>query len=332
MPLGGPRPNPSPSRINPANSNSAPNPSDPREAGLPPTPVSSQLSYPHQSESYSGTSQTEPISLDHRTDGLSGAERIREEWARNRVDPPPTFLGEQAIGAEPNAGRPLVHSPSIGPWDSGSQRSLPYHTPFPFSQYTHLAPITDPTTRPREQPSYAGLSYIDAEGAYYQADANRPASVQAGYQDVEMRGLVRDDDDEDFRNVKFTDYDTSPYPYSSQKGSSQMTPPSHLQSWLMFPTGLDRLMALFGMTAGRFPLEQAVERKKRGIGGQKWPVVAWGLAVGECTGREISFRADGGIRAVMTAVMIYELVANHAAMGSPIAIHVSATRAKLGQG
>ncbi len=109
-----------------------------------------------------------------------------------------------------------------------------------------------------------------------------------GNEDVEMRGLVRDagdmgqDEQEIFPSLKHTEYDISPYAYPVEgKGSSNMTQASHLQSWLLFPTGLDRLMALFRMEAGKYPVEQAIERKMRGLGGQKWPVAAWTLAVGE---------------------------------------------------
>ncbi|KAG7099128.1 hypothetical protein E1B28_001000 [Marasmius oreades] len=51
---------------------------------------------------------------------------------------------------------------------------------------------------------------------------------------------------------------------------------------------------------GRYPMEQRIEDKKRGIGRQKYPFVVWSFSV------------------IMVAVMIYELVVNWKAQGTPI--------------
>jgi len=54
---------------------------------------------------------------------------------------------------------------------------------------------------------------------------------------------------------------------------------------------------------GKYPLQQRIENKKRGIGRQKYPVVVWVLTV------------------IMVAVFIYELVVNAQAQGSPVSFH-----------
>ncbi|KAI0283353.1 hypothetical protein BGY98DRAFT_1087836 [Russula aff. rugulosa BPL654] len=53
----------------------------------------------------------------------------------------------------------------------------------------------------------------------------------------------------------------------------------------------------------RYPLQQRIEDKKRGIGRQRYPVVVWTLTV------------------IMVAVFIYELVVNAQAQGSPFSFH-----------
>jgi len=54
---------------------------------------------------------------------------------------------------------------------------------------------------------------------------------------------------------------------------------------------------------GRYPLQQRIEDKKRGIGRQRYPFVVWALT------------------AIMVAVFIYELVVNAKAQGSPVSFH-----------
>ncbi|KAF9270141.1 rhomboid-domain-containing protein [Marasmius fiardii PR-910] len=54
------------------------------------------------------------------------------------------------------------------------------------------------------------------------------------------------------------------------------------------------------MSKGRYPMQQRIEDKKRGIGRQKYPFVVWSFSV------------------VMVAVMIYELIVNWKAQGTPI--------------
>lgn len=55
----------------------------------------------------------------------------------------------------------------------------------------------------------------------------------------------------------------------------------------------------------RFPIEQRIENKKRGIGRQTYPFVAWTLT------------------AAMVGVLIYELVYNSRQQGSPLSFKAS---------
>ena len=176
--------------------------------------------------------------------------------------------------SDPYADRPQseLHGTvsSIGPWDSASQRSIGHSS-------------IGPQQNLRNKPSYAGgLSYIDEDGGYYSSKNQRPAS------EIEMRGLVHDpspmgrDDSKDveFSAVKGNDYDTSPFPYPTHQ-PPQHQKPSGVYSWLLFPTGLDRVLAMFGVNMGRLPVEQEIEQKRRGIPGQRFPIAAWTLTVGK---------------------------------------------------
>ena len=241
----------------------------------------------------------------HLEDGEPHVRDIRDEWSRNRLDNGRLEMMDEGdvgnIDRRPRAGaashvhddtsgQPLDFTPSLGPWDSASQRSLPYHTPFSLAQPTRNPLSAGDTRNLRDQSSYAGgLGYVDEEGAYHRSQISRPVSALLENEDMEMHGLVRgaadfgaSDDDELSRGTKYAEYDTAPSPYpSDQKTSSYLSQPDNLYTLLLFPTGLDRLLAMFGVKSARFPVEQAVERKRRGIGGQRWPIASWSLAVGE---------------------------------------------------
>jgi hypothetical protein len=81
--------------------------------------------------------------------------------------------------------------------------------------------------------------------------------------------------------AKFTEYETSPMPYPAPELDKEQAyrEPSQVYNWLLLPTGLDRLLALFGVNVGSSPPEQAAERKRRGVPGQRWPVAAWTLTL-----------------------------------------------------
>ncbi|KAF7965894.1 hypothetical protein HWV62_40995 [Athelia sp. TMB] len=72
-----------------------------------------------------------------------------------------------------------------------------------------------------------------------------------------------------------------------------------------FPGAVEEKTGLAGMFAGggRYPLQQRIEDKKRGIGRQRYPVVVWTLTV------------------AMVAVFIYELVVQQKAQGTPVSFH-----------
>ena len=177
---------------------------------------------------------------------------------------------------------------TIGPWDSASQRSVAATTVMDGVR-PHL----------RNKPSSAGLSYIDEEGAYYKSNTQRPASEFMPVAEIEMRGLVHDpspmagrhgERDVEFDGIKGNDYDTSPLAYPTDQNPKYQKQ-NGVYSWLLFPTGLDRVLAIFGVNMGRLPLEQEIERKRRGIPGQRFPIAAWGLTVGECPSSLPSFGA-----------------------------------------
>ena len=197
-------------------------------------------------------------------------------------------------------------SPSIGPWESASQRSevasslAGFNNPHPLPPGTSVPLSGDLSSSRhlRNKPSLAptGLSYIDEEGTYYHSESRIPASMLFSNldrgEDLEMRGLVSGAgamggggyEDDMGRKIHFPEYESSPHPFPplqpSEKGQWKET--NGMYSLLLFPLGLDRLLALFGSDAGNLPLEQAIERKKRGVGGQRWPFATYILVISEC--------------------------------------------------
>ncbi|KAH9064136.1 rhomboid family-domain-containing protein [Lactarius vividus] len=71
------------------------------------------------------------------------------------------------------------------------------------------------------------------------------------------------------------------------------------------PMNVKRPLLARWFDPGRYPLQQRIEDKRRGIGRQRYPVVVWTLTI------------------IMVAVFIYELVVNAKAQGSPISFHPS---------
>ncbi|WVW79247.1 hypothetical protein I302_101213 [Kwoniella bestiolae CBS 10118] len=324
MPLNGPRANPSSSQ-------------GIYSAQEIPAPSYSSLdhSYPHQSSPESGTARLEPTT--RPTGGESEAQEVMRDYRMSNSYNDEGDVGLLAPSRSQNDGYgygynnpyeedhqhpPRSISPSLGPWDSASQRSLPFHpNQFPSQQYqpSHvpLSELED-GSGPMGQghrdkaPSYGGLSYIDENGEYYQTNKPRPASTTLHPQDEVEMGLIGNTNRssggiEPNPYYSKDGYGDSPYPYPTSLskdgngGGMRLRGPNTVYDFLLFPTGLDRLLALFGVRFGQYPIEQAIERKRRGIGGQRWPVASWGLAI------------------VMTALMVYEMVANYQAMGSPIA-------------
>jgi hypothetical protein len=71
---------------------------------------------------------------------------------------------------------------------------------------------------------------------------------------------------------------------------------------------------------GKYPLQQRIEDKRRGIGRQKYPVVGqW-----NCTFmlKDDDFVLVWALTITMVAVFIYELVVNARAQGTPLSFHV----------
>lgn len=207
-----------------------------------------------------------------------------------------------------------VSSPSIGPWDSASQRYVPTSL-VPLSSTSHPHPLPPlpvppaslaltpqshscPMATPRHvhaKSSMGGLSYIDETGEYYSSPSKRPASQPLAEDDkIELRALIGGAEGMAGRGSGpgasrpasrlYQEYDPPPFLYEGlqQEGKTRQTEArrSVVRDWLLFPTGLDRLLALFGKRWGEEPLQQRIERKRRRGGGQRWPVAAWSMAAG----------------------------------------------------
>ena len=226
---------------------------------------------------------------------------------------------------------PAKPESTIGPWDSASQRSnLASSSMYPLPRGMTMPLASENDNRHlRNKPSYAGgLSYIDEEGAYYRSEATRPASTLGGLdvkghaeEEHEMKGLMRDAEGMGGLDVGYEDQVKGQYGlYEDPARSTPLSPTGHrgqAYSTLMFALGLDRLLALFGRDVGRLPLEQAIDRKRRGMGGQRWPVATYVLTAGSSASKHPSPTKLITV-AVMTALMIYELVRNNQLTGSPI--------------
>ncbi|KAL7422139.1 hypothetical protein Q5752_002782 [Cryptotrichosporon argae] len=276
----------------------------------------------------------------------SAAEEMRERWVQRNSyppaggyddpsDPDPTHAHRAyaeaatgarpapAAGAGPGAGDYLdPYAPSIGPWDSASQRSASHPNSYPSADYVanpypssrlggapgdpYSVPLASDgggthVGRRQSTTAISGLSYVDEDGHYHRSAPHRPSVIDEEDPDAlaEQRGLLPSAGAGAGPSYEKFDLEAPPAGVQAYRG------PNRLYDALLFPTGLDRLLALVGIKHGRYPLEQAIERKRRGIGGQRWPVAAWALAL------------------AMTGVMIYEMVRNYHFMGTPIAIHPS---------
>jgi hypothetical protein len=72
---------------------------------------------------------------------------------------------------------------------------------------------------------------------------------------------------------------------------------------------------------GKYPLQQRIENKKRGIGRQRYPVVGPYIRLSSIAS-EFDIFIVWALTVIMVAVFIYELVVNAQAQGSPVSFHV----------
>ena len=211
--------------------------------------------------------------------------------------------------------------PTIGPWDSASQRSNSVRTTGAGAYgRTGVAGASAPGGMAA---GAGGLSGIDEERGYGNPGYGGQRQSQYGYtnmgpggkddpyaqaEEYEMRGLVSnaaamgrtldntrgaygagggrtDSYGDPTSNGKYPiNTSDSPYawpPLDNVSGAPHLVKESALTSVLLFPTGLDRLLALVGMNKGSFPIEQQIERKRHGVPGQRFPVATWVLTAGE---------------------------------------------------
>ncbi|KAH9047624.1 rhomboid family-domain-containing protein, partial [Lactarius hengduanensis] len=101
-----------------------------------------------------------------------------------------------------------------------------------------------------------------------------------------------------------TDSDVTHKP-SLSYASKELDEPTDFPSTRGAPMNDKRPLLARWFDPGRYPLQQRIEDKRRGIGRQRYPVVVWALTI------------------IMVAVFIYELVVNAKAQGSPISFHPS---------
>lgn len=137
--------------------------------------------------------------------------------------------------------------------------------------------MQSPSTRPlsiTDQSSTNRLTYIDEDFNYYPSkplppiDDNQDAYLVRNAADVGRSG--------DYQDLEYAD----PYDETS-KGGAEKAPLAH---------------------GRRYPLDQRIEDKKRGIGRQRYPFLTWTLT------------------AVMIGVFIYELVVQSKAQGTPVSL------------
>jgi hypothetical protein len=141
-----------------------------------------------------------------------------------------------------------------------------------------------------------GLSYIDEDGDYYKSPHPRPASANKKRDDeLEMHGLVSgaagmggiDEPGHAVLNGtygegKYRQFDDGPNAWPPLDNvNSGVRKESALMAMLLFPTGLDRVLGLFGWSRAKVPLDQAIERKRHSVPGQRFPVLTWILTASE---------------------------------------------------
>lgn len=292
MAIRGPRPNPNPSQ--------APiPPTDPIIPALPSTSTSSSLPYPHQSSPESGTTLLEPAPQHATIDDISPAERLRRQWQdylqtadgsrkfvlTGALDPEAQSQGHIELESQYDLFSRQAMSPehrsteasfSIRPEDSASQQHRPI-------AYIPLSTSDDHSRHVKNKPSYlGGLSYIDENGEYHKSQYDRPASAMYPNEAVEMQSLVSGAANmgmETALKVRLQGGSDSPLDYPSPDDGTGRGRGGRWD-WLLFSTGLDRIVPAFWTIRDCESIDQLVERKKRGLGGQRWPVAAWIMTIG----------------------------------------------------
>jgi hypothetical protein len=117
-------------------------------------------------------------------------------------------------------------------------------------------------------------------GSCHRNDDIVPASLFNMGRDAESSGLISDAAamGTNHKQNDWTETDRDDY------ADRQLDMSTSSFDGILFPTGLDRFLALFGITAVAVPIEQAIARKRRGLGEQRLPVAAWGLTIGRLEG------------------------------------------------
>lgn len=205
-----------------------------------------------------------------------------------------TMMGQGLgdIDEERWGARPLSYGDGPGPLmvDNGQQgsenmayidRREPSYTPYdkddpyasnPYGAYPN--PYHPTASDPR------GLSNPASETHELRSLVPGAAPIAGYYQDSYRRESKygRNDSLDDSSPYAWPDLDN----VNANHPDSYLRKESALMSLLLFPTGLDRLMGLFGMNKGKFPVAQQIERKRHGVPGQRFSVMTWILTAGMC--------------------------------------------------
>ncbi|KAG1757658.1 hypothetical protein EDB19DRAFT_1891380 [Suillus lakei] len=135
-----------------------------------------------------------------------------------------------------------------------------------------------PSLSERNAPGFGDLSvpYKDEESSY----STRPSSVVGQSDDPLVHNAADMGRSDSYQNLEYAE----PLDENSKLAAENASP----------------FQKALGMNMGKYPMDQRIEDKKRGIGRQKYPLIVWALTI------------------IMIGVFIDELVVNSRAQGTPV--------------
>ncbi|KAG7528995.1 hypothetical protein FFLO_05853 [Filobasidium floriforme] len=193
-----------------------------------------------------------------------------------------------------------------GPYPFGAQARSQALPPLPHHQDHSYSGLE--AGRPVSAAGLSGLSYVDEEGGYYRSGSGSGSKNNVGGfggRQGEKHGGEEEGESlvggaaypagspflENHAHKHKHDPTSSSYPPSINSRLDDSVPGS--------PKWYEKLL---GIGQGKYPIEQQIENKRRGLGRQRWPYACWVLTLAMC------------------GVMIWEMISQNHAQGTPIAI------------
>ncbi len=192
------------------------------------------------------------------------------------------YYDRPSPGPGPNDYREGAHDYREGPHDYRDPYSEPYGDAY--------RQASDPYRQPVD--NYRETNTPDFRDPYYGEQGRYDERPGGGEPDPFARSPSREARERADASDPYNPYhqnsaaaagDIELRPLGPQKTSRFVPAPAALNTkdTVLFATGLDRVFRLVGVRMGE-SAEQVVQRRRRGMPGQRWPVMAYTLTISEC--------------------------------------------------